>query len=349
MSKSLSNRLYLKKDLYQLRMDEGSDLGDHILEFNRLVSQLSSIDVKLEEEDQAILLLSSLPKSYKTLKTTLLIGKKTLLVDDVMSALMDLSRVNGMRSSSQGEGLVVRSENKNGHGRGICRSRSRNPGHGKYRSKSRGKQDKSNIGHIARKCPKRKEKKNGKKHVNNANVAEKDDKSSDGDLYWFSRLSSNKQWVATELWRKEPHDLTSVMAIVERLEDFKQGERPRSPRHKRAKDGGDGRSKSGLPNATNDERSGDEGRCRHHKEEEKHEGSRKRGDSCDHKAHVGPRGGCFYCAGLHYIRDCPHKGKMIAFLEKHKCSKGNSSNSNVEAHMGALQMLPLEKDIFMKA
>ncbi|KAK2980795.1 hypothetical protein RJ640_003021 [Escallonia rubra] len=54
MSKSLSNRLYLKKDLYQLRMDDGSDLGDHILEFNRLASQLSSICVKLEEEDQLL-------------------------------------------------------------------------------------------------------------------------------------------------------------------------------------------------------------------------------------------------------------------------------------------------------
>ncbi|KAK2965970.1 hypothetical protein RJ640_018325 [Escallonia rubra] len=191
MSKSLSNRLYLKKDLYQLRMDEGSDLGDHISEFNRLVSQLSSIDVKLEEEDQAILLLSSLPKSYETLKTTLLIGKETLLVDDVMSALMDSSRVNGTRSSNQGDGLVVRSENQNGHGRGRGRSRSRNSGHGKDRSKSRGKQNKSSIecwyckeiGHIARKCPERKDKKNGKKHVNNANVAEEDDKSSDGDLY----------------------------------------------------------------------------------------------------------------------------------------------------------------------
>ncbi|KAK2993849.1 hypothetical protein RJ640_027326, partial [Escallonia rubra] len=85
MSKSLSNQLYLKKDLYQLRMNDGSNLGDHISEFNRLVSQLSSIDVKLEEEDQVILLLSSLPKSYETLKTTLLIGKETLLVDDVGS------------------------------------------------------------------------------------------------------------------------------------------------------------------------------------------------------------------------------------------------------------------------
>ncbi|KAK2975045.1 hypothetical protein RJ640_021054 [Escallonia rubra] len=191
MSKSLSNRLYLKIYMYQLWMDEGSNLGDHISEFNRLVSQLSSIDVKLEEEDQVILLLSSLSKSDETLKTMLLIGKETLLIDDVMSALMDSSRVNGTSSSSQGEGLVVRSENKNGHGRGRGRSRSRNPGHGKDRSKSRGKQDKSSIecwyckeiGHIARKCPERKEKKNGKKHVNNANVAKEDDKSSNGDLY----------------------------------------------------------------------------------------------------------------------------------------------------------------------
>ncbi|KAK2974751.1 hypothetical protein RJ640_010011 [Escallonia rubra] len=192
----------------KLRMDEGSDLGDHISEFNRLVSQLSSIDVKLEEEDQSILLLSSLPKSYETLKTTLLIGKETLLVDDVMSALMDSSRVNGTSSSNQGDGLVVRSENKNGHGRGRGRSRSKNSGHGNDRSKSRGKHDKSSIecwyfkeiGYIARKCPERKDKKNGKKHVNNANVAEEDDKSSDGDLYLVSSVEQQEGTIKIKMF-----------------------------------------------------------------------------------------------------------------------------------------------------
>ncbi|KAK2985344.1 hypothetical protein RJ640_008695 [Escallonia rubra] len=92
---------------------------------------------------------------------------------------------------------------------------------------------------------------------------------------------SYQQWVATELRRRETHDLTSVMANVERLEDFKQGERPRSPRHEHAKYGGNGRSKSGSPKVTDDERSGDERRFRHNKEEKKHEGSRKRGDSCN--------------------------------------------------------------------
>ncbi|KAK2977168.1 hypothetical protein RJ640_026679 [Escallonia rubra] len=122
---------------------------------------LVCIDVKLEEEDQAIFLLSSLPKSYETLKTTLLVGKETLLVDDTLSALMDSSRVNGMSSSSQGEGLVVRT------------SLVLNAGIVKRLV-------------ILQGSPERKEKKNIKKHVNNADVAEKDDKNNDGDLYLVS-------------------------------------------------------------------------------------------------------------------------------------------------------------------
>ncbi|KAK3023270.1 hypothetical protein RJ639_044436 [Escallonia herrerae] len=150
------------------------------------------------------------------------------------------------------------------------------------------------------------------------------------------------QWVATELRWREPHDLDFAMAIVERLQDFKQCERSRSPRHERAKGGGDGRLKSGSPKATDDERNGDEGRRRHHKREKKHEGSRKQGDSHDYKAHGGPRGGCFYCADPHYRKDCPHKGKMIVF-KNHKGSKGDSFSNDGEARVGALQMVNMKK------
>ncbi|KAK2996399.1 hypothetical protein RJ639_026251, partial [Escallonia herrerae] len=96
-------------------------------------------------------------------------------------------------------------------------------------------------------------------------------------------------WVATELQRREPHDLASAMMIVERLGDFKQCERLRSPRHEHAKGRGDGKSKSGSPKAIDDKRNEDEGRHRHHKGEKKHGGSRKQGDSRDYKAHGGPR------------------------------------------------------------
>ncbi|KAK3036096.1 hypothetical protein RJ639_029849 [Escallonia herrerae] len=123
-----------------------------------------------------------------------------------------------------------------------------------------------------------------------------------------------QQWSATALQRRELHDLTSAMVIVERLGDFKQRERPRSPRHDCAKERGDSRSKSGSPKATDDKLSRDKGHRHHHKRKKKHEGSRKQGDSRDYKAHVGPRGGCFYCADPYYRKDCPHKGKMIAFI-----------------------------------
>ncbi|KAK3033890.1 hypothetical protein RJ639_033525 [Escallonia herrerae] len=102
--------------------------------------------------------------------------------------------------------------------------------------------------------------------------------------------------------------MLKIPEMSERLGDFEQRERPRSPRHQRAKGGGHGRSKSGSPKVTDDERSEDEGHRRHYKREKKHEGSRKRGDSRDFKAHGGPRGGCFYGAGHHYGRYCPHKG-----------------------------------------
>ncbi|KAK2981275.1 hypothetical protein RJ640_006976 [Escallonia rubra] len=196
--KILTGRLRLGKEASTF--DETSGLLNPLLG-----NKPESMDQEDWEELQAkavsTIRLNLTPKvKYQTLKTTLLIGNETLFVDDVMSALMDSSRVNGTSSSSQGEGLVVRSENKNGSGRGRGRLRSRNLGHGKDMSKSRGKHDESSIecwyckenGHIARKCPERKDKKNGKKYVNNANVAEEDDKSSDGDLYLVSSVEQQE-------------------------------------------------------------------------------------------------------------------------------------------------------------
>ncbi|KAK3039224.1 hypothetical protein RJ639_027928 [Escallonia herrerae] len=130
-----------------------------------------------------------------------------------------------------------------------------------------------------------------------------------------------QQWVAIEFWRREPHDLASAMAIIERLKDFKKGERLRSPTHERAKDGGDGRLKSCSPKATDDEQSGDKGH-RHHRKGKKHEESHKQGDSRDHKAHGRPRGGCFYCASSLYGRYCLHKGNMLHSLRSQKTANG---------------------------
>ena len=59
-SKSLVNKLFLRKKLYHLRMEDGDSVTDHLNVFNTLVSQLVHVDIKMEEEDKCITLLCSL-------------------------------------------------------------------------------------------------------------------------------------------------------------------------------------------------------------------------------------------------------------------------------------------------
>ena len=63
MTKSLTNRILLKRQLYGLRMKEGTLITDHLNVFNTLLVQLDSLDVKFDSEDKAITLLCSLPES----------------------------------------------------------------------------------------------------------------------------------------------------------------------------------------------------------------------------------------------------------------------------------------------
>ena len=60
MSKSLTNKLYLKQRLYGLKMAEGLDLSQHINVFNKIIKDLKRVDVKFEDKDEALMLLNSL-------------------------------------------------------------------------------------------------------------------------------------------------------------------------------------------------------------------------------------------------------------------------------------------------
>ena len=88
-SKSLTNRLCLKMELYQLKMEMGGDLYDHINKFNQLVSQLLNADDKLSNEEQTLLLSVSLPRSFKALVQTLFVGRSTLELDEVTATIRE--------------------------------------------------------------------------------------------------------------------------------------------------------------------------------------------------------------------------------------------------------------------
>jgi len=87
MTKSLSNKLYLKK-LYELCMKEGTAVLEYLNFFNKVINELLAIDVKIDEEDKALILLNSLPESYDHIMTTMLYGKETLILEEVTPTLL---------------------------------------------------------------------------------------------------------------------------------------------------------------------------------------------------------------------------------------------------------------------
>jgi hypothetical protein len=88
-SKSLVNKLFLRKKLYHLRMEDGDSVTEHLNAFNTLVSQLVYVTIMIAEEDKFITLLCSFPDSWDNMVVE--IGsttQSTLKYEDVVSSLL---------------------------------------------------------------------------------------------------------------------------------------------------------------------------------------------------------------------------------------------------------------------
>ena len=66
-----ANKLRLKKKLYALRLSNNGDLQVHLKKMVEIFEALSIVGTAVEEEDQVICLLASLPEKYDTIVTTL--------------------------------------------------------------------------------------------------------------------------------------------------------------------------------------------------------------------------------------------------------------------------------------
>ena len=66
-SKSLVTKLFLRKKLYHIRMEDGKFMIEHLNAFNTLVSQLIFVDIKMEEEENCITLLCYILNSWDNL------------------------------------------------------------------------------------------------------------------------------------------------------------------------------------------------------------------------------------------------------------------------------------------
>ncbi|MFQ6641510.1 hypothetical protein Gotur_016223, partial [Gossypium turneri] len=61
---------------------------DHISQFITLLNDLKNVKVKIDDEDQTMLLLCSLPSSYKYFKEALIYGREKLSFKDVKGHLL---------------------------------------------------------------------------------------------------------------------------------------------------------------------------------------------------------------------------------------------------------------------
>ncbi|MBA0761414.1 hypothetical protein Gotri_024066 [Gossypium trilobum] len=75
-------------------MNEGEFLKDHISQFITLLNYLNNVEVQINNEDQAMLLLCSLPPSYKSLRETLIYSRDKLSFEDVKGHLLSKDKLD---------------------------------------------------------------------------------------------------------------------------------------------------------------------------------------------------------------------------------------------------------------
>lgn len=73
--------------MFTLKMVDGSSFNDYLDEFNRVCDTVETVYATLSDEDKALLLIRSLPKSYEHFADVLMYGRRTLSLNEVKLAL----------------------------------------------------------------------------------------------------------------------------------------------------------------------------------------------------------------------------------------------------------------------
>ncbi|KAA8523891.1 hypothetical protein F0562_010314 [Nyssa sinensis] len=153
--KTATNKAFLIRKLVNMKFKEGGSIADHLNEFQSVVNQLATMKMVIEDELQALLLLSSLPDIWETLVVTMSNSAPDgkLSMGQVSSSLFNEETRRKLVGTDNAQALV--SEN---------RGRSKNRGHkghgkSKGRSQSRGKSTEKGKcyhcgkeGHLKRNC-----------------------------------------------------------------------------------------------------------------------------------------------------------------------------------------------------
>ncbi|GJV43754.1 hypothetical protein Tco_1428290 [Tanacetum coccineum] len=105
-------------------------LGYHIDDFNKLILDLTNVDIEIEDQDQALMLLTLFPSSYENFVEKLLYGRESLTMKDVLATLNSRKlkkRAKGKKKEIS-DGLYVRGRSDHSgkaHSGGSLRFKSR--------------------------------------------------------------------------------------------------------------------------------------------------------------------------------------------------------------------------------
>ena len=91
-------------------------MQEHLSNFQRILTDLLSIGEKIEEKTRILVLLSSLPYSFESLVTALLVGKSSIKMEEVTSTLFqnEILRRENQASSSSGNSVLTISREAGG-------------------------------------------------------------------------------------------------------------------------------------------------------------------------------------------------------------------------------------------
>ena len=142
---------------------------EHVSAFNRCIANLQRMDEVYKSEDKAVMLLASLPPSYKHFRTTLMFGKGTLKYEEIVQDILTHDRMlQRSEEGSQSEGLVART---GGRGRSSKREGKSSNGRNSRSEDNEGCFECGSKDHWKRNCSVWKEKRNKMKNAESSGAA----------------------------------------------------------------------------------------------------------------------------------------------------------------------------------
>ena len=104
-----NNKVHLMKKLFNLKMADKASIAQHLHELNIITNQLSFVEIDFDDEIYALIVLTSLPNSWETMRMTVSnsTGKEKVKYNDIRDLIMveEIRRRDADETSGSGSAI----------------------------------------------------------------------------------------------------------------------------------------------------------------------------------------------------------------------------------------------------